>query len=608
MAALTDMRMPGVYTQEIATLPPSVPAIASAVPVFIGYTQTALKKGQDLTLVPTRIKSMKDYTDWFGQSPNAGFTIAIDTRVTPTSTTSPSNPDIAVVKSSLPYYMYHSLLFYFANGGGPCYIVSVGDFTEAPDKDVMTAAIPAIKKVRDITIIYFADAYSLDDADQGTVIGEALEHCDSLNDPNRVTLIDLDDANGDDLDKIAAFLATIPQDENLKYGMVYGPSMETVFTATYADTGVIIGSHLQTTPDAATATALTALSTATGTAYTNANAAATTLKSAQDTDTALKGIQKWVTDFKTANPAATDAQVITALDTTGPVLTGNLKAALAVPNANPVTIVGQAVTDADTAVGNANTANTTAQGAYTTALGKQKAGVTSATDSKVYINYTNMDLVTVGGVSNIIYNKVKDAIKNFGIVLPPGGAMAGIFFRTDAAQGVWKAPANVGVLGAISPMVDFDDDDHANLNVPDNGRAVNLIRNYPGRGVLVYGARTLTGNDNEWRYVNVRRTFCFIEDSVYRAMQDFVFAPNTSETWIKVRAMINSFLSTLWKAGGLFGATPADAYQVTVGVPDTMSVDDMLNGIMIVYIKVAVARPAEFIVLRYEHLFSVPQS
>jgi phage tail sheath protein FI len=219
-----------------------------------------------------------------------------------------------------------------------------------------------------------------------------------------------------------------------------------------------------------------------------------------------------------------------------------------------------------------------------------------------------MNMSTVATISNLIYNKIIDAIRNYGLVLKPGGAVAGIYFRTDASRGVWKAPANVSVLGAISPMVNYSDDTHAELNVPDSGKAVNLIRNYPGRGVLLYGARTLAGNDNEWRYVNVRRTFCYIEDSVYRGMQDFVFEENNEETWIKVRAMINAFLNKLWKAGGLFGATPEDAYQVLADVPNTMSVDDMLNGFMIVYIKVAVARPAEFIVLRYEHKFDVPQS
>ena len=91
-------------------------------------------------------------------------------------------------------------------------------------------------------------------------------------------------------------------------------------------------------------------------------------------------------------------------------------------------------------------------------------------------------------------------------------------------------------------------------------------------------------------------------------MQDFVFAPNNEQTWIKVRAMVRSFLNRLWKAGGLFGNTPEDAYEVVASHPESMSTDDVLNGIMRIFIKVAVARPAEFIVLQYEHKFEVVES
>ena len=209
---------------------------------------------------------------------------------------------------------------------------------------------------------------------------------------------------------------------------------------------------------------------------------------------------------------------------------------------------------------------------------------------------------------NLVASKIRDAIANAPVLLPPCGAVAGIYVRTDATRGVWKAPANVSVFGAIKPALEIDDTFHAELNAPPSGKSVNVIRSYPGRGILVYGARTLDGNSLEWRYVNVRRTFCFIEHSVANAMQDFVFEPNNEQTWIKVTSMIRSFLNRLWKAGGLFGSTPEDAYEVLCSVPVTMSVEEMLSGIMRIFIKVAVARPAEFIVLQYEHKFELPQS
>lgn len=601
MAATTDMRMPGVYTQEIATLPPSVPAIATAVPAFIGYTEMAVKKGEDLTLLPTRIKSLKEYTDWFGGDTLAGITVSVDT------TASPTNPEVLVTSSSLPFKMYDSLQFYFANGGGPCYIVSVGSYDDTPDDATMLKALPPMKKVRDITIVYFPDGYGLTDAKYGNLISGALQHCATMT--NRVTIIDLNDSYGEDLDGIRGFLDKFPVDIDIKkYGAVYGPSMDTVFTATYDPTQVIISNHLQTIPtaDAAATAGLKALSDDLAAKLLAMGNAQNSLKALQQTGAQLQALKKVLDDYKAAHPAATNNDLKVALVSSGLPIPPAVNTALGQQNPDPVKIVGDAITQSGTDITAAQTALTTAQGDWTTSLGKAKTGV--VVNGNTYISYTGMNMSTVATISNLIYNKIIDAIRNYGLVLPPGGAVAGIYFRTDASQGVWKAPANVSVLGAISPMVDYDDDDHAELNVPDSGKAVNLIRNYPGRGVLVYGARTLAGNDNEWRYVNVRRTFCYIEDSIYRGMQDFVFEENNQETWIKVKAMINAFLNKLWKAGGLFGATPEDAYLVTAGVPDTMSVDDMLNGFLIVYIKVAVARPAEFIVLRYEHKFDVPQS
>jgi phage tail sheath protein FI len=156
----------------------------------------------------------------------------------------------------------------------------------------------------------------------------------------------------------------------------------------------------------------------------------------------------------------------------------------------------------------------------------------------------------------------------------------------------------------VGTTVEIDDDFHADLNVDaTSGKSVNAIRPYTGRGILIFGARTLAGNDLEWRYISVRRTFCFIEDAVRLAMQDFVFAPNTRDTWIKVKAMIGNFLNDIWVAGGLFGNSPDEAYRVSVGEPETMSDIDILEGRMIVEIKLRVARPAEFIILRYEHKF-----
>jgi Bacteriophage tail sheath protein len=118
---------------------------------------------------------------------------------------------------------------------------------------------------------------------------------------------------------------------------------------------------------------------------------------------------------------------------------------------------------------------------------------------------------------------------------------------------------------------------------------------------LVWGARTLAGNDNEWRYVSVRRFFIFVEESTKKATEQFTFEPNDANTWVKVQAMIENFLTTQWRAGALQGIKPEHAFYVAVGLGKTMTPLDILEGRMIVEIGMAAVRPAEFIILRFSH-------
>jgi len=185
-------------------------------------------------------------------------------------------------------------------------------------------------------------------------------------------------------------------------------------------------------------------------------------------------------------------------------------------------------------------------------------------------------------------------------LMPPSAAMAGIYTIVDNNEGVWVAPANVGVQGVIAPAIKIDLQAQEDLNMPLDGKSVCAIRSFPGRGVLVWGARTLDGNSNDWRYVNVRRTLIYIEQSVKEAASAYVFAPNDANTWVSVKSMISNFLLGLWNQGGLVGPKPADAFSVTIGLGSTMTADDILNGRMIVAVKVAVSHPAEFIEITFQ--------
>lgn len=211
-------------------------------------------------------------------------------------------------------------------------------------------------------------------------------------------------------------------------------------------------------------------------------------------------------------------------------------------------------------------------------------------------------LDTLENSSSAVYEMCKAALRDFSCVLPPSGAIAGVYAAVDSGRGVWKAPANVGLSAVVKPAIAFSNVEQDVMNVdPTAGKSVNAIRAFTGKGTLVWGARTLAGNDNEWRYVSVRRFFNFVEESVKKATQQFVFEPNDANTWVKVQAMIENFLTTLWRQGALQGIKPEHAFYVAVGLGKTMTALDILEGRMIVEIGMAAVRPAEFIVLRFSH-------
>jgi phage tail sheath protein FI len=211
-------------------------------------------------------------------------------------------------------------------------------------------------------------------------------------------------------------------------------------------------------------------------------------------------------------------------------------------------------------------------------------------------------LDTLKASDNQAYEQANAAIRDMSCKMPPSSAMAGIYAAVDNSRGVWKAPANVSVNSVIRPTIEFSNIEQDQMNVDAvAGKSVNAIRSFVGKGTLVWGARTLAGNDNEWRYINVRRLFNFVEESCKKATEQFVFEPNDANTWVRVQAMIENFLTVLWRQGALQGVKPEHAFYVAVGLGKTMTPLDILEGRMIVEIGMAAVRPAEFIILRFSH-------
>jgi phage tail sheath protein FI len=182
------------------------------------------------------------------------------------------------------------------------------------------------------------------------------------------------------------------------------------------------------------------------------------------------------------------------------------------------------------------------------------------------------------------------------IDVPPSGFVMGVYARTDDDRGVWKAPANERVSGIVGLSERYTKGRQDFLNP----KGVNLIRSFPGRGTRIWGARNLT-DDTEWRYVNVRRLFLYLENSIDGGTQWVVFEPNDANTWMRVRVSVENFLNQVWRAGGLAGATPEEAYRVRVGLGVTMTETDIDLGLLIIEVAAAPVKPAEFVVFRISH-------
>lgn len=224
------------------------------------------------------------------------------------------------------------------------------------------------------------------------------------------------------------------------------------------------------------------------------------------------------------------------------------------------------------------------------------AGIQNPASTLTVTQNNNALLIASQTYSQMIKHILKDAN-----ILPPSGAMAGVITTVDNAIGPWEAPANTSIIGVSSLPISISESQQANLNVDAiSGKSINAIRTFNGVGILIWGSRTLDGNSQDWRYIPVRRTMIFLEQSCKLAAQAYVFQPNDKNTWEAVISMISSFLSSIWKQGGLQGASASDAFSVACGLGSTMTADDLLNGYMNVTVKVAVVHPAEFIVLTFQ--------
>jgi uncharacterized protein len=485
----TALRTPGVYTTEIPMLPPSVAQVSTAVPAFIGYTRTAIDAaGQPLLNIPTKIFSLREYEQLYGLPENEqGIAVAVERTINMANNAVISLTGNATIANPSANIMNYCIRHYFDNGGGPCYIVSVGAPGGPIDPDFLMGVnanagggLTALAAYDEPTLIIFPELRGLNEAAYYAVINAAFEQCRVLQD--RFVLVDVHTpvpaapAPPNTTQTITNFRTAFARNNDLNYGAAYYPNLVTTYDYRYLNNNV----------------------------------------------------QVTITDIRRAVP----------------------------PAADPPPVVNAPVT----------------------------LDTLEQTDTAIF---------------NLCIERIRTQLSP---ILPPTPAIAGIYAKVDGSRGVWKAPANVS-LNAVEDLSDFvteAEQDDMNID-PGSGKSVNAIRRFAGKGILVWGARTLDGNSNEWRFISVRRLFITVEESAKKATFPFVFEPNDANTWIKIRAMLENYLTVLWRQGALAGAKPEHAFFVRCGLNQTMTALDILEGRLIVEIGMAAVRPAEFIILRFMH-------
>ncbi len=471
---------PGVYTEEISSNPASVLPVETSIPVFIGYTEKHVDTlGNDLNLVPTKINSIADYTELFGTAPVQPFNISFHQKKDATGKIIKSEVSLVGNQTVLPEtFLYYTMQLYFANGGGQCYVISIGTWTGISDKSKFIDALRVLDNHEEPSIIVFPDVCKSSEEHYGDITDAALFHC--KNKGNRVVIADVLNAYIGETEKnsdiSARFRDKIVSDVRyLRYGAAYFPYLKTTIPFVSEDESIIIMEHK-----------------------------------------------------------------ITLVDSNG--------------------------------------AESTISGPY---LGLKLSD----------------NLIKVQDLPS--YNEMRSFIINWGVTIPPSGAVAGAIVRNDTDRGVWKAPANISLSNVQAPTIKISNKFQDQLNVDKaTGKSVNAIRDFSARGSLIWGARTLAGNDNEWRYIPVVRFCLFVEKSVTQALEQFVFEANEINTWNKVKTMIENFLMQCWRSGAMLGQKSEEAYFVKIGLGDTMTFNDIQNGDLKVLIGLAVTRPSEFIVVK----------
>ena len=477
---MSEYKSPGIYVKELPLSSPTLVEVKTAVPAFVGYTETAKDiKNDDLRLKPTKITSMRAYERYFGGPqktfPNEdGKRFSVDVLKAKDGNIT----NVHVYEPDLVYTLYYAMKMFFANGGRDCYIVSVSGYNMTSPEILLDDignnyglmdGLNTLKGIGDVTLLVIPEAVNLDETCYRKMVHAMLNQCNDLQD--RFAVMDIYDGNKKLNTSKLSSNRTKFGNTYLKFGAAYYPFLKTSI-------------HYQIDENSV---------------------------------------------------------YVTMLDRTKSVR--QLK-----PSAESIRLKSLKYND------------------------------------------------------NSVYNAVIKALKKYYIVLPPSSTVVGIYAATDASKGVWKAPANVRLNDVIKPVINIDNALQSNLNADAvSGKSINAIRAFSWKDTLIWGARTLAGNDNEWRYVPIRRLCINIEETIKKSTHWTVFEENNTATWEKVENMIKTYLTSKWQQGALVGETSEQAFFVRCGLGSTMNASDLTQGRLNIELGIAVLRPAEFIVLKISH-------
>ncbi|MGB3465142.1 MAG: phage tail sheath C-terminal domain-containing protein [Cyclobacteriaceae bacterium] len=625
---------PGVYIREKNTYPASVAGVSTAKPAFIGFTEKAQSD-------PISITGMLDFETIFGLGYQSQFEVDQNT---------------LAVSPDKRFMLADTLELYFRNGGGNCYIISIGTYDDFSTSTIIadfTDAIDQLDLKDDITLALIPDLHlqytdgsgvlnGLSPSQFGTISGELVNKCAEL---KRVfALFDIKDMDHG----VSGFRNAInPTDsKDLKYAAVYYPWLKvpaqisveydqityTHSSTTAADIDALNGDltlldnqfsgvyRFQPLKDEMNA--LLKLVTEATQSQSQKNAKLTDffrfmlekVKKLVTLEASLNANSKIVSETQdlAGKPSPLHQEIsklyrlMDVLQTDGHI--GTIGATYLMTDAQWSTFTGDNGDDINTLRSDTNFdpqpftdhdafAIDFIDGRYLDedVLFKAISGLYTAAAFKK----SNLEKILFENDAS--YRTIRQNIIEMKTLLPSQGAVAGLYCYNDRERGVWKSPANLALQGGVKPLREVSNSEQDELNYdPLSGKSVNVIRTFTGKGTIIWGARTLAANSDEWRYIAVRRFYSYVEGSVANSLNTMVYEPNSAITWVKIKAMVTGFLVRQWESGALVGANMREAFFVEVGKKTTLQ-SDINNGIINVRIGMAVARPAEFIIIEFSH-------